>query len=573
MIEGLNPGIILILGALIIPFTSSFIRAAILLLLPILSLTQMISLGLGTWGEMEIMGMKIVLTHIDPLSRVFGLIFHVAAFAGILYSLHVKDTVQHVTTLFYAGSAIGAVFAGDLITLFTFWEITAVSSVFLIWASRTEKSYHSGIRYLIIQVTSGVVLLGGIALYYIDTGSVAFSNMTFGSLATWLFLIAFGIKAGFPLLHTWIQDSYPEATVTGTVILSAFTTKLAIYALARAFPGTDLLIWIGAVMVVFPVIHATLENDLRRTVAYSMISQQGFMVIAVGIGSELAINGVAAHATISILYTCLLFMVTGAALYRTGSAKITDLGDLYKSMPATSVFAILGALIIIAFPLTGAFATKSLILSAALDEHMVILWLVMLFGAVVVIDNVGLKIPVFGFFSKAQNSDNQPNEVEKPKIQEAPFHMLLAMAVLAGLAFAIGIFPNEFFALLPYAGDYHIYTASHVVTQLQLILFAVLIFALAVRYGLYPIAQKGVNLDFDWLYRKAGIGIIKKAAVVISIVWSAVINTALKIVSTIMEKAEKTHGQGNGLSRPVSSGYAVSVILALFGVMLAVVYR
>lgn len=567
MIEGLNPGIILILGALIVPLTSGFIRSLLLLSLPVLGLAQMMSLGLGSWGQMEIMGMELTLTRIDPLSRVFGLIFHIAALAGLLYALHVKDTLQHVATLIYAGSAIGAVFAGDLITLFVFWEITAVSSVFLIWASRTEKSFHSGIRYLILQVTSGVILLGGIALYFIDTGTVAFHAMSLDSLATWLFLIAFGIKAAFPLLHNWIQDSYPEATVTGTVILSAFTTKLAIYALVRGFPGTELLIWIGAVMVILPVVHATLENDLRRTIAHSLVSQQGLMVIAIGIGSEMAINGVAAHATLSILYTSILFMVTGAALYRTGSAKITDLGGLYKSMPVTSFFAIIGALIIIAFPLTGAFASKSLILSAALDKDMVFLWLVMLFGAIAVIDNVGLKIPVFGFFSKDKTDDNQK------KIEEAPAHMILAMAILAGLAIMIGIFPTQFFSLLPFAGDYHIYTASHIVTQMQMILFAALVFGLALRYGVYPIAKNGINLDFDWLTRKLGMNLLNKVGFGIMFLWHWTIDRALDFVGYIMDQADKTHGLKSGISRPISSGLAVSVIVTLFGIALVVAYQ
>ncbi|MCG8491976.1 MAG: hypothetical protein MI743_10205, partial [Sneathiellales bacterium] len=346
MIDGFNPGLILILGALLVPFTSNFIRTILLLVLPVLTFSQILALGLGSWGHVEIMGMNMVLTHIDPLSRVFGLIFTVAAFAGILYSLHVKDTQQQMATLIYAGAAIAAVFAGDLITLFSYWEVTAISSVFLIWASRTERSFHAGMRYLIIQVTSGVLLLCGVVLYLGETGSIAFTAMSFGTLASWFFLIAFGIKAAFPLLHNWVQDSYPEATVTGTVILSAFTTKLAIYALARAFPGVDLLIWIGAVMVIFPIVHATLENDLRRTIAYSMNSQQGFMVIGIGIGTEMALNGVAAHATISILYTCLLFMATGAVLYRTGTAKISELGAIHKSMPATAFLAIVGSLII-----------------------------------------------------------------------------------------------------------------------------------------------------------------------------------------------------------------------------------
>ncbi|MEH6478312.1 MAG: Na(+)/H(+) antiporter subunit D, partial [Sneathiella sp.] len=505
----------------------------------------------------EIMGMTLVLTKIDPLSRVFGSIFHIAAFAGLLYALHVKDTVQQVSTLIYAGAAIGAVFAGDLITLFSYWELTAISSVFLIWASRTERSYRSGMRYLIIQVTSGVILLGGIILYYFDTGSIAFEAMELGSLATWLFVIAFGIKAAFPLLHNWIQDSYPEATVTGTVILSAFTTKLAIYALARGFAGTEILIAIGAIMVIFPLVHATLENDLRRTIAYSMNSQQGFMVIAIGIGSELALNGVAAHAVVSILYTCLLFMATGAVLHRTGTAKISELGAIYKSMPITSFFAVVGALIIVAFPLTAAFASKALIMSAALDAKMVFLWLVMLFGAIAVIDNVGLKIPVFGFFSK----DNGM------RTSEAPLHMLLAMALLASLAILIGVYPAALFEWLPFEMDYQVYTASHVVTQLQMIAFAALAFAAAIRFAIYPIMSAGINLDFDWFYRKLFKNAVIKLGGWINFVWTGFLKRARQLIDFIIQWAISTHGPGALMSATVSSGSAVAVILLVFGVM------
>ncbi|MFT6557552.1 Na(+)/H(+) antiporter subunit D [Sneathiella sp.] len=562
MIDGLNPGLILILGAFIVPFTSSFIRYILLLALPVLGLAQMVSLGLGSWGEVEIMGMKLVMTHIDPLSRIFGLIFHVAAFAGLLYSLHVKDTQQQMATLIYAGSAIAAVFAGDLITLFSYWELTAISSVFLIWASRTERSYHAGIRYLIIQVTSGVLLLCGVVLYFGETGTVAFTAMTFGSVASWFFLIAFGIKAAFPLLHNWVQDSYPEATVTGTVILSAFTTKLAIYALARAFPGVDLLLWIGAVMVIFPIVHATLENDLRRTLAYSMNSQQGFMVIGIGIGSELALNGVAAHAVISILYTCLLFMATGAVLYRAGTAKISELGAVYKSMPITTFFAILGAMIIVAMPLTGAFASKSLILSAALDGKLVLLWLVMLFAAIAVIDNVGIKIPALGFFGK----DNGTS------LSEAPMHMILAMAILGGIAIGAGLFPEKFFSLLPYAIEYEVYTASHVVTQLQMIIFAVLGFALALRLGIYPIVANTRNLDTDWFYRKLGKQFFLWLGKNVDIAWSWILEMGKNIVASVITFAQRTHGNGAMLSRTTSSGVAVSVILAIFGFVVVVAY-
>jgi multicomponent Na+:H+ antiporter subunit D len=563
MIDGFNPGLILILGALLVPLTNSFVRNALLLALPAFSLGYTLSLGLGSWGEVEILGYTLVLTKIDALSRVFGLIFHIAAFAGLLYALHVKDTLQQVSTLLYAGAAIGAVFSGDLISLFSYWELTAISSAFLIFASRNEQSFKSGVRYLIIQVTSGVVLLGGVALYAVDTGSLAVASLELGSLTSWLFLFAFGVKAAFPLLHNWVQDSYPEATVTGTVILSAFTTKLAIYALARFFAGEDILMYIGAIMVIFPVFHATLENDLRRTIAYSMNSQQGFMVIGVGIGSQLAINGVAAHATVSILYTCLLFMATGAVLYRTGTAKITELGSVYKSMPITSFFAVIGALVIIAFPLTAAFASKSLILSAALDEKMIILWLAMLFGAIAVIDNVGLKIPVMGFFKQGEDAG----------VKEAPLHMLFAMAILSAMAIAIGVFPSSFFTLLPYAMDYQVYTAGHVVTQLQMIIFAALIFALAIRTGVYPKLIGGITLDFDWLYRRPLKNAILTIGLFVGRSWDWFIALSLKFVHGIISIAHNSHGIKGVMATTTASGAAVSVILVLFGIFLVIIYQ
>jgi len=282
--------------------------------------------------------------------------------------------MQQSATLAYAGSAIGGVFAGDLLTLFLYWELTAVTSVFLIWARRTEGAFHTGIRYLLIQVLSGVLLLMGLLLVYRDSGSIAFTAMTLGSLGTWCIFLAFGIKCAFPLLHNWLQDSYPAATVTGTVILSAFTTKMAVYALARGFPGTEILIYIGAVMTLFPIFFAEIENDLRKVLAYSLNNQLGFMVVGVGVGTPLALNGTAAHAFCHILYKSLLFMSVGAVLYRTGTSKASELGGLYRTMPKTAIFCLIGAASISAVPLFSGFVSKSLILSAAGKEGYWLVW-------------------------------------------------------------------------------------------------------------------------------------------------------------------------------------------------------
>ncbi|MGI9350280.1 MAG: proton-conducting transporter membrane subunit, partial [Rhizobiaceae bacterium] len=285
-IDPLPPAFLFFLGAMVLPILprEGWIRSALSILIPVFAAALVWQLDTGIGAKAVLFGLPLEMMRVDKLSIIFGLVFCLAAFLGNLYAWHVKDTVQQVAALAYAGSAIGAVFAGDLITLFIYWEGTAIASVFLIWARRTEGAFYTGLRYLVIQIGSGVILLAGVVLLYRESGSLAFDKMQLGSLATWLIFVAFGMKCAFPLLHNWLQDSYPAATVTGTVILSAFTTKLAVYALARGFPGTEILIYIGAVMTVFPVFFAEIENDLRRVLAYSLNNQLGFMVVGVGIG-------------------------------------------------------------------------------------------------------------------------------------------------------------------------------------------------------------------------------------------------------------------------------------------------
>ena len=339
MISILPTAFIFIAAALMLGLLpKGHIRGVILLITPILAAWQVWNLPVGIYMQVEFVGQTLDMMRVDKLSRIFGLIFCLAAFLGNLYAWHVRDFIQQIAALLYAGAAIGAVFAGDLITLFFYWEGTALASVFLIWARRTEGSYHTGMRYLIIQITSGVILLAGTALLYRETGSITFERMTLSSLGTWLIFLSFGMKCAFPLLHNWLQDSYPAATITGTVILSAFTTKLAVYALARGFAGTELLIYIGAVMTLFPIFFAEIENDLRRVLAYSLNNQLGFMVVGIGVGTEMAINGTASHAFAHILYKALLFMSVGAVMLRTGTSKASELGGLCRTMTRTAIF-------------------------------------------------------------------------------------------------------------------------------------------------------------------------------------------------------------------------------------------
>ena len=488
----LSPPMLYLVAALVCPLLAPRWRALLLLGVPIAGLVSLLSYDFGLHETVRVVGFELTFVRVDALSRIFAIIFSIAAFLSGLYAWHVRDTVQQVATLGYAGSAIGGVLAGDLVTLFLWWEITAITSVFLIWARRTPAATATGMRYLIVQVGSGVLLLAGLLLHYHDTGSIAFEHLGLVSTGTLLIFLAFGIKCAFPLLHNWLQDAYPAATVTGTVVLSAFTTKMAVYALARGYAGTEILVWIGAIMTLFPIFFAEIENDLRRVLAYSLNNQLGFMVVGVGIGTELALNGTAAHAFCHILYKALLFMSVGAVLFRTGTSKASELGGLYRTMPVTAACCLVGAASISAFPLFSGFVSKSLILSAASYEGHYLVWLALLVASAGVLSHSGIKIPYFAFF--AEDSGKRP--------AEAPGHMRAAMLLTAFACVFIGVFPGALYALLPYAVDYHAYTWAHVLTQMQLLCFALLAFVFLMRSGLHPPEVRAINVDSDVVYRK-----------------------------------------------------------------------
>ena len=532
------------LGAVLVPFLRGWLRAGWMLALPVVAFVLTLSFDHGSYGQIELFDLTLVTLRVDKLSLIFSYVFLIAALLGIIYALHVRDTAQQVAALVYAGSAIAAVFAGDLITLFVFWEGTTIASVVLVFAARTERAYRAGMRYLIIQIGSGLFLLGGAVIYNAETGSIAFNAFDPETIAGALILFAFGIKCAFPLLHNWLEDAYPEATVTGTVILSAFTTKLAVYALARGFAGTEFLVPIGAAMTAFPIFFAVIENDLRRVLSYSLNNQLGFMVVGIGIGTELSLSGTAAHAFCHVIYKSLLFMSMGAVLYRTGTIRASELGGLYKTMPWTTVFCIIGAASISAFPLFSGFVSKSLIISAAMDGGYFWTWLVLLFASAGVFHHSGIKVPYFAFF--AHDSGKRP--------AEAPLNMLVAMAIASVLCIGIGVFPGLLYGILPFPVDYVVYTAEHVVTQMQLLMFSALAFVVLMRTGLYPPELPSINLDTDWFYRR----LLKNAAVsIMNGVSAGRARLAQSLQSQLVRMLQgvyRRHGPGGVLARAWPTG-------------------
>lgn len=502
MMHNLPPGLILLCGALFVPLLRGRLRNWFVMALPLLALYQVHQLQETAALGFAFLDFDLSLLRADKWSKAFGYIFSLSAFAAFLYGYYEKKSTEFVAALCYIGSALMVVFAGDLITLYLFWEAMAITSVYLVLARKTGKALAAARRYILVHVFGGLVLLAGIILVVHDTGSIAFAAFApaQANLGSWLILAGFLVNAASLPLSSWLPDAYPESTVMGGVILSAYTSKTAVYALLRGFPGWEMLIVLGCIMTIYGIIYALLENDMRRILAYSIINQVGFMVCGVGIGTTLALNGTVAHAFCHIIYKALLWMSAGAVLYRTGKSKCTELGGLYNTMPWTLLFGGIGALAISAVPFTSGFTSKTLIISASANEHMFWVWLILEIASAGVFLHAGIKFPYFVFFAEDKGL--------RPK--EAPKTMLAAMAFLAFFCVYLGLFPERLYDILPDAElvksvmpstfrEIYINHFARVVTQSQTLLFSGLVFFLFL-----PLLKRTdtIAIDIDWFYRK-----------------------------------------------------------------------
>jgi multicomponent Na+:H+ antiporter subunit D len=483
-----HPGLVLILAAALMTPLRGWPRAAVALAAPAVSLLLALELEEGVHWQARFLEMELAPFAVDKLSRLFAIIFALMALGGTLFALNQERRTELPAAMLYAGSAIGAAFAGDLLTLFIFWELMAVGSTLVLWSAATPLAYRASMRYLMVHLLGGMLLFAGVAGHVLATGSTAFTAMQLEGVSQYLILAAFLVNAAAWPISAWLPDAYPEASWSGMVFLSAFTTKTAVYVLLRGFPGVELLVYVGLVMVFYGIVYALLENDMRRILAYSIVNQVGFMVTGIGLGSEMALNGAAAHAFTHILYKALLLMSAGSVLLVTGRRKCTDLGGLYHSMPFTTACGIIGALSISSFPLTSGFVSKSMISQAASDAHLFVVWILLAAASAGVFLHAGIKFPWFVFFQK--DSGLRP--------PEPPWNMRLAMGLFSALCIGLGIFYKPLYRLLPYAVDYEPYTAWHVVAQLQLLLFSGLAFFVMLGWLRRTLT---ITLDLDWLYR------------------------------------------------------------------------
>lgn len=485
------PAIILIVGAFIINVLPQKIRASAFLVFPLAALAIIWQFPDEYSLTMSFGNYELVLMYVDSLSRIFGTIFSMVAVIGGIYAFHIEDTGQQSSALFYAGGALGVAFAGDYLTLYIFWELMAISSTYLIWARRTEESDKAGMRYLIVHIFGGSLLLGGILWHVAETGSILITSLPdVYTISSVLILLGIALNSAIPPLHAWLADAYPQATITGAVFMSAFTTKSAVYLLIRIFPGWEILIWFGVVMALYGVVYAVLANDIRQILAYHIVSQVGYMVTGVGIGTEMALNGTTAHAFSHILYKSLLFMGAGAVIYATGKSKLTELGGIAGKMKAVVFLYMIGAFSISGFPLFNGFISKAIIVSAAGYSHLETVMLLLILASVGTFLHTGLKLPYFTWFGEPKSDIT---------VGPVPKNMIIAMGIGAFFCTLYGVYPSLLYRNLPYPIDYNPYTVYHLVEMIQIL---VLTF---IGFWIFRVKLRGeelIALDTDWFYRK-----------------------------------------------------------------------
>jgi multicomponent Na+:H+ antiporter subunit D len=572
--------LVISLGGLLIPFIPwRRIKLTYFLMLPLFGLAILISTSMGLFGaippwpealhiwNIPFLQYTLDIVRINKLSILFGYVYVIAAFCMNIYALKVKNDWEHVAAMIYVGSALGAIFAGDLFTLFFCLEIMSWAPFFLILFRGTKKAMGAALRYILWHHFSGVCILAGILMHAHNTGSITFAAMPWGwgeeYLGYYLMLLGFIVNAATAPFHSWLADTYSEATYSGSVYLTAYTTKTAVFCLIITFSGVPLLMWMGVISAMFSVFMAVLENDGRRLLSYHIVSQVGYMVAGVGIGTTMAINGAAAHAFCHIIYKALLYMGAGCSLAVVGTAKFNKLGGLYKYMPVSFWLTMIGGLSISAFPLFSGFVSKTMTIEAAELIHQPIVYLMLEGASIGTFLHTGLKLP--------WNIWLQGREDPAPEIRanlndsaiNTPIHMLIGMGILAFLCLFIGIYPRILYDMLPYPVTFIPYTVTRTFSITQMFIFSFLGFWLLRKLVRgYP----AYVIDTDWLVRVPGRFFLNfcKGPLISFGTWldrKIIQMTTLFIVTLRNPKIEMR-------VTPMAIGLGVFISIALFSVLL-----
>jgi len=576
----IHPGLVICIGGFLIPFIPwKRVKQAYFLALPLAGLVIMVLTSKGYFGaipawpaalhkwNIPFLQYTLDIVRINKMSMLFGYVYVVAAFCMNIYALGVKNDWEHVVAMIYVGSALGAIFAGDFFTLFFSLEIMSWAPFFLLLFRGTKKSRGAAFRYIIWHHVSGLCILAGVLMHVHQTGSIEFTHMPWGwegkYLGYNLMLLGFVINAATTPFHSWLSDTYSEASPSGSVYMTAFTTKTAIFCLITTFSGVPLLMWMGAIQSVFALFLAVLENDGRRLCSYHIISQIGYMVAGVGMGTEMGLNGAASHALCHIIYNALLYMGAGCALVVVGTAKFNRLGGLYKYMPIAFWLYMIGGFSISGFPLFNGFISKAMTIEAAEFIQRPIIYLLLEGATVGTFLHTGLKLP---WNIWLQGRKEPPPDI-KAKLKDSPFntpiHMLVGMSILAFLCIFLGVYPKILYDMLPYPVEYIPFTVTRVFSITQMFIFSFLGFWLLRKLVKgYPTFV----LDTDWAVRILGSKLIDFSKGTLLAFGSALDQRIMQFSRSFISKIKDPNIEMR--MTPMGIGFGVLISLILFSALL-----
>lgn len=575
MIQWIHPGAVVCLGGFLIPFIPwRRVKLAYFVALPLAGLTILILTSMGLFGpippwpeslhkfNIPFLQYTLELGRINKLSMLFGYVYVIAAFCMNIYALRVKNDWEHVAAMIYVGSALGAIFSGDLFTLFFCLEVMSWAPFFLILFRGTKKAMGAAVRYILWHHFSGVLILAGVLLHVHNTGSIEFAHMPWGwggnYLGYNLMLLGFITNAATIPFHAWLPDTYPEATPSGSIYMTAFTTKTAVFCLIITFSGVPLLMWMGTITAVFAVFLAVLENDGRRLLSYHIVSQVGYMVAAAGMGTEMAINGAAAHAFSHIIYKGLLYMGAGCALVVAGTTKFDRLGGLYKYMPISFWLTVIGGFSISGFPLFSGFISKTMTIEAAELLKKPTIFLMLEAASIgTFLCNV-LKLPRNIWL---QGMDEPPPEIGKRLKDSAintPINMLIAMGILAFLCVFLGLYPKILYGMLPYPVEFVPYTTTRVFSITQMFIFTFLGYWLLRRW---LVGHPTYVLDSDWLVRVPGMRFLQFCNGPLIAFGSFLDKNIIKATTTIVATIRKPTFEMTITPKAIGMGVLATLIL------------
>ena len=393
----------------------------------------------------------------DNLSQLMLLVVNVVAFLTVIYSCSYmrkyEDYLRFFTLfLFMLAGMNGVVLTGDLFNLYVFLEIASIASYALVGYGVDAEELEASFKYLILGALASIFILFGIGMIYSVTGSVNMADVARFIIdnniadnkailmATGLFIVGFGLKAGLVPFHAWLPDAHSSAPAPISVMLSGVLIKvLGIYALIRIFYSmigmtpvvSYIIIAMGSISMLVGAFMGFGQDDMKRMFAFSSISQMGYIAVGIGLGTPLAIIGALFHLLNHAVFKSLLFFSSGAIETSTGTRNLSELGGLRKSMPVTSVTSVIGSLSIAGVPPFNGFWSKLIIIIAAFSAGYI--WL----GAVLIL-TAFLTLAYYLRFQK-NVIFGEPSSKMKD-VREAPFLMLMPTVVFAIFCLLAGIF-------------------------------------------------------------------------------------------------------------------------------------